>query len=271
MSFHSIEPPDDVTRSRVGAVGNRVGTSAPTVRPAASRAAAFIDPYWIGGESVPPSPELLRRIARTAGPRVRIARVYWYLEQEGVPRRHTSVPRVTVRVTASDDLDDGYELVRAVDADLRAIASSKAYDTVILSSLDDRLALTLEWVKSHGITVIGCASHADEADQRMLRVIDELIEVRANVGSATVQHGGESDEVSADATTAIESAVTQWREDADAETSDRTRQFVATRPGLPRLVDSRLLFLTSKQLGRELSAPERILLRKTFRERLSSS
>jgi hypothetical protein len=100
----------------------------------------------------------------------------------------------------------------------------------------------------------------------MLRVVDELIEVRPRGASAHRTEGEEP--VTADASHAIDTAVTQWRTESDQETADRTRQFVATRPGLPRLVDSRLLFLTSQQLGRELSAPERILLRRTFRERL---
>lgn len=249
----------------------RVALAGGAVRVSAVRAVAFIDPYWISGESALPSSEVLRSITRAAGARVRIQRVYWYVEQEGARSACPSVPRVTIRHTATDDIDDGYELVRAIDADVRAAAASRAYDAVIISSFDDRLALTLEWVKSQGITVLGCVSHTDEADQRMLRVVDELLEVSTRGHDASDPRARDADAVGDGAVQAIDAAVSQWRDDTDADTTDRTRQFVSTRPGLPRLVDSRLLFLTSKQLGRELSASERVLLRKTLREKLTAT
>lgn len=107
------------------------------------RAVALIDPYWLLGQSVEPSASLLHAVQRAAGSGVRVERVYWYLETSNVPRRLPTLPRVTLRVAAPDDLDDGYELVRAMDSDLRAVAASQAFGAVLLASHDDRLALSV--------------------------------------------------------------------------------------------------------------------------------
>ncbi len=64
----------------------------------------------------------------------------------------------------------------------------------------------------------------------------------------------------------IAEAVGQWQAEADPVEADRVRQFVERRPGLPRPVDSRLLFLAQTRLGRELSEGERVALRRRFRE-----
>ena len=226
------------------------------------RAAALLDPYWLLGRSGEPDETVLRAVAKAAGPGVRIDRVYWYLECDGVPGSLRTLPRVTLRATARDDLDDGFELVRAMDADLRQLAESGAFDALVVATLDDRLALTLVWVKARGITLIGCRAGADEPDPRMLRLFDEVAELRQERGPRPE----DSEPLSAQTEEVIRGAVAQWQQETDPETAERTRQFVHARPGLPRLVDSRLLFLTSRQLGRELSEAERIQLRKQFRE-----
>ena len=138
---------------------------------------AIIDPYWLLGRVASPEDGMLRTVAKAAGSDARLA-------------------RVTLRSAPRDDLGDGYELVRAMEADIRSLADSRTFD--------------------------------------------ELLEVRFEALAA-------SDEPVTDQTRqVIESAVVQWHREADPE-------------------DSRMLFLTSQILARELSESERIVLRQSFK------
>ena len=229
------------------------------------RAAAFIDPYWLLGRPTDPTPQLVQALQGAVGAGVRIDRVTWYVEAEGGTRSLPTLPRVTVRVSARDDLDDGYELVRAMDADLRAVAAAKAYDAVIVATHDDRLAVTLEEVQRQGILVYVCATTAEEPDARILRIADEIVEPRG--GAPREEDAGPPTE---EAQEAVEAAAAQWLAEADPLELDRTRQYVAKRVGLPRPVDSRLLFLTRTRVGRDLRESERVLLRRRFRERIEA-
>lgn len=222
---------------------------------------AFVDPTWLLGRSADPSTSLLHSLQRAMGA-ARIDRTYWYLEADGVAPPPPPLPRVTLRLTARDDLDDGYELVRAMDADLRAVAVSRAYDTIVVATHDDRLALTLEWVQSQGITVVGCATAHDDPDPRIQRIVDEVIEPRLS----TMSRGDDAAPPTDEALGVIEAVVAQWIAEAGPEELDRTRDYMEKRPGLPRPVDSRLLFLARTQLGRELSQEERVTLRRRLRE-----
>jgi len=56
----------------------------------------------------------------------------------------------------------------------------------------------------------------------------------------------------------IAEPVGQWQAEADPMDADRVRHVVERRPGLPRPVDSRLLFLARTRLGRELGEGERV-------------
>lgn len=227
------------------------------------RAIACIDPYWLIGRSAEPTPQLIHALHGAVGAGARVERVIWYLEAEGDAKRLPTLPRVTLRVVARDDLDDGYELVRAMDADLRAVAVAKAYDAVIVATHDDRLAVTLEEVQRQGILVYVCATTAEEPDARILRIADEILEPRGP--APREEDAGPPTE---DAQEAVEAAVAQWLAEADPLELDRTRQHVSKRVGLPRPVDSRLLFLTRTRVGRDLRESERVLLRRRFRERL---
>lgn len=238
----------------------RSGTSEAT-----GRAAAFIDPYWLVGRSVDPTPALVQAVHGAVGGGLRLERVTWYLESDGDRRPSAPLPRVTVRVAARDDLDDGYELIRAMDTDLRAAATAGAYDAVIVATHDDRLAVTLEEVKRHGVLVYVCATTAEEPDARIVRIADEMVEPRTGV--AREEDAGPPDDAAVEA---IEAAVAQWITDADALEADRTRHYIGTRVGLPRPVDSRLLFLTRTRMGRDLRESERVLLRRRFRERVEA-
>ena len=138
---------------------------------------AFIDPYWLLGRVASPEEGMLRTVAKAAGSDARLA-------------------RVTLRRAPRDDLDDGDELVRAMETDIRSLADSRTFD--------------------------------------------ELLEVRFEALAR-------SDEPVTDQTRqVIESAVVQWHREAGP-------------------VDSRMLFLTSQFLARELSESERIMLRQSFK------
>ncbi len=230
------------------------------------RAAAFIDPYWLLGRPTDPTPQLVQTLQGAVGTGLRIKRTTWYLESDGDTRPVPALPRVTVRVTARDDLDDGYELVRAMDADLRAAAQARAVDAVVVATHDDRLAVTLEEVQRQGILVYVCATTAEEPDARILRIADEIVEPRG--GAPREEDAGPPTE---EAQEAVEAAAAQWLAEADPLELDRTRQYVAKRVGLPRPVDSRLLFLTRTRVGRDLRESERVLLRRRFRERIEAN
>jgi hypothetical protein len=169
---------------------------------------------------------------------------------------------VTLRVSARDDLDDGYEQVRAMDADLRAVAEAGSFDAVIVATHDDRLALTVEWAQSKGLLVLLCAASVEEPDPRIQRIADEVIEPRLSAGVREEDQGPPTEE----SLGVIAEAVGQWHAEADPVEADRVRQFVERRPGLPRPFDSRLLFLARTRLGRELSEGERVALRRRFRD-----
>jgi hypothetical protein len=108
-------------------------------------AAALIDPYWLIGQSLEPSAGLINAIQRAVGNGFQIERYYWYLEPGITPNSIPNLTRVTLRMSARDDLDDGYEQVRAMDSDLRAVATAGGFGAVILATHDDRLALSVEW------------------------------------------------------------------------------------------------------------------------------
>lgn len=227
-----------------------------------ARAVALIDPYWLVGQGVEPSSGLIHAVQRAAGSGVRVERVYWYLETPSAPRGLPTLPRVTLRVTAQDDLDDGYELVRAMDADLRAVAASKAFDVVLLASHDDRLALSVEWAQAQGLLVLGCATTVEEPDARIQRIVDEIVEPRLSAASREEDQSPPTDEALA----VLGGVVAQWQGETDPMEAERVRHFMERRPGLPRPVDSRLLFLARTQLGRELTQGERVALRRRFRD-----
>ena len=73
---------------------------------------AFIDPYWLLGRVASPAGAMLRAVAKAAGSDARLA-------------------RVTLRRAPRDDLDDGDELVRAMEADIRSLADSRTFDDLL--------------------------------------------------------------------------------------------------------------------------------------------
>lgn len=226
------------------------------------RIVAFIDSYWFLGRSSKPDHAMVSALNRAVGQDARVERIYWYLEVEEPTSTLANLPRVSIRTVSRDDLDDGYDLIRAMEVDIRATSISQRFDSVLVASQDDRLALTLEWVKAQGLLLLGCASAADETDPRMQRIVDELIEIRfdgANTAMDDVRPATVAVEV-------IDSAIGQWFGEVDAEERDRTVQYMEKRPGLPRPIDSRPLFIARKKLERELSQGERVTLRRRFRE-----
>ncbi len=102
----------------------------------------------------------------------------------------------------------------------------------------------------------------EEPDPRIQRIVDEVIELRHSVNIRVEDQPPPSDE----ALEVIDEAVRQWISETDPVEAERVRQFVERRPGLPRPVHSRLLFLARTRLGRELSEAERVALRRRFRD-----
>lgn len=226
------------------------------------RVVAFIDSYWFIGRYGKPDHAMISALNRALGREAQIERAYWYLEADDTISALPSLPRVSIRTASRDDLDDGYELIRAMEADLRATSTSRRFDAVLVASQDDRLALTLEWIKAQGLLLLGCPSSADEPDPRMQRIFDEVIELRFDGAHRAEDEAPPTME----AIEIVESAIAQWVGEVDAEERDRTAQYLEKRPGLPRPVDSRLLFIARTKLERELTQSERVILRRRFRE-----
>ena len=264
--------------------------------PSRATAMVFVDPYWMGSETGAVSAEMLAGLVRGLSQTHAPDRVYLYQESGNRDNfRGLGVP-VTIRPCASDNLDDGFELIRTMDQDMQQIAAARACDHLVVVSMDDRLALSVERIKSYGPRVIGVslgsAQQLEGTSKRMALVFDDLLHLNASspaanalvdgdasvggtVGvdaAASLHHGlqagagGGADALPDQASKeAIESAVHQWLEESDEISRDSALEFVNSRRGLPKHVDSRLLFLCSKALGRELTEAEKIALRGRFR------
>lgn len=230
------------------------------------RVVAFIDSYWLLGRSGKPDQSIISDLNRALGQEARIERVYWYQEQDESIAALPNLPRVSIRTASRDDLDDGYELIRAMEMDLRNASISQRYEIVIVASQDDRLALTLEWVKAQGLVLVGCATPTDEPDPRMQRIFDETLELRYD----SQTRAGDDAPATTEAIEIIKSAIAQWGVEVGIEERERTVQYMEKRPGLPRPVDSRLLFIARTKLERELTQGERVTLRRQFRETIFS-
>lgn len=175
--------------------------------------------------------------------------------------RDLLIPHVTVQAGAQDVLDDGFEFVRAMSGDLRDRVTGGVSRAWWLQALMTGWLYRSSTLTPPGLHILGCRATAEEQDQRILRLFDEVIELRFERSMS----GKLDDSVSKKAASIIKSAIDHWRAETEASEDERARQNIAARPGLPRPVDSWLLILVSQQLGRELSVDERIALRQRFR------
>ena len=121
---------------------------------------AFIDPYWLLGRVASPEEGMLRTVAKAAGSDARLA-------------------RVTLRSAPRDDLDDGYELVRAMEADIDSLADSRTFDE-LLEVRFEALAASAEPVTDQTRQVIESAivqrhREADPEDSRMLLLTSQIL------------------------------------------------------------------------------------------------
>lgn len=144
-----------------------------------NKALGFLDPYWLGSlQSV--SVSALRACLRAYRPMTELERVYLYSEADEWVRGDGTTS-VSMRVCAKDSLDDGYEIVRAMEADLSNLCRGDRFELFLVASMDDRLALSIERVKSSGIKVIGLQTNASKLEsdvsgfRRMSRVFDEVL------------------------------------------------------------------------------------------------
>lgn len=237
---------------------NRKHAHATTSSGAAS-VVVLIDPFWIGNLKI--SRAVVNAIEKQVSHVGHVLRVYWYLdnyskELDGFEARHT-----TLRILGRDDLEDGFELIKAIDADMDALSANGSALTIILGSLDDRLLLSVERAKQRGCKVIGLLSieaKSDDSSARMVRQFDDTL---------TLLHGNAdvSREIGGDEETQLKQVISEWLPTQEEQSLDYIRQYIASRPGIPREVDSRLLFLSSRALNRELSNVEKIYIRNLVR------
>lgn len=235
------------------------------------RTAALIDPYWLGAAPPALQDSAIEALEHQLGRACRLERIYIYLENDDERSGASYRIPCTQRVCARDSIGDGFELVRAMDADLQQLAASSAFSAIVVITLDDRLALSIERAKAAGVQVFGLKTEAmdenDESFQRMARIFDRMLgPVRASLPEAELADEAYEEAPTEIETEALERAIARWFEESDEETRDGALEFMNSRRGLPRLVDSRLLYLSRELLGRELNEPEKLALRSRFRE-----
>ena len=121
---------------------------------------AFIDPYWLLGRVASPAGAMLRAVAKAAGSDARLA-------------------RVALRRAPRDDLDDGDELVRAMEADIRSLADSRTFDELLevrfeaLARSDEPVTdQTRQVIESD---VVQWYREADLVDSRMLLLTSQIL------------------------------------------------------------------------------------------------
>ena len=71
---------------------------------------------------------------RAVGQEARIQRIYRYLEADHSVPAIPSLPRVSIRTASRDDLDDGYELKRTMEVEIRTACISQRLETVMVAS-----------------------------------------------------------------------------------------------------------------------------------------
>ncbi len=59
--------------------------------------------------------------------------------------------------------------------DLRDLVTGGLFEGALVASIDDCLAVSLEYAKSTALQVFGCRAMAEEQDQRILRIFDSMI------------------------------------------------------------------------------------------------
>jgi hypothetical protein len=234
-------------------------SSQPPRHSGAGSIVVLVDPFWIGNLAL--SRTALNAIEKQIGYLGNLLRVYWYLDAYSKDLDGFEARSTTLRILGRDDLEDGFELIKAIDADMESLCAHVAGLTVVLGSLDDRLLLSVERLKQRGCKVIGLLStdvKGDEGSVRMLRQFDDTI-VLSPVHTESEREMGAIEEAQ------LNQVVTEWLPTQEESALDFIRQYTANRPGIPREVDSRLLFLSSRALNRELSNAEKIYIRNLVR------
>lgn len=231
-----------------------------------TRLVAFVDPYWLGPDSSSLTSSLIQALHSVLPPECTVDRLYFYSEADISTGGNGVVNSCTIRVCARDSIDDGYELIRAMDSDLQQLAESRVFSTFLVVSMDDRLALSIERIKATGTKIWGLRSKvADENDEsfrRMSRIFDQMLgPVKPLIGQPN-----SASKLTLETTDAVDQAIEQWFSESDEIARDGALEFMNSRRGLPRMVDSRLLFLASQLLDRDLFEPEKFELRRRFRQ-----
>jgi len=222
----------------------------------------LVDPFWVGNLAL--SKANLHHIEKVASQWGSLLRIYWYVDNYTKELEGFEAKQTMIRVLGRDDLEDGFELIKAIDSDLDYLSSQNTVSTFVLASLDDRLLLSVERVKQRGFKVIGLVpsdSKGDEGSVRMMRSFDDAVQLSQNV---------ESDrEVGPDEEAVLSGVVGEWMPAQEEASLDYIRQYISSRPGIPREIDSRLLFLSSRALNRELTNSEKIFVRNLVRTTVS--
>lgn len=162
--------------------------------------------------------------------------MYWSTEPEELTEQITSYLRLAIRTTYRNGIDDSNKMIQAIDGDNRFIASSHRHSAIVITTLDDRVALTIERVKAEECVDYGCATKMDGPNLRIQQNVDEF-----RLSRSTREVGASSS--SAENVDSFPSTVTQWMAEVQKEQQNETNLQTEQQAGLPKQIDSRLVFI----------------------------
>jgi len=238
---------------------------------------------------------VLSRLLTDSGLEASVRRVYWYTDRPDgqlIDDQITRVVRIDVQPggegEVADPDDDGLAVGswQAIDADLKALARSQAFEMILIGSDDERLVASINEAQLGGVSVAMLADDSvsdyaslaveepewaallAQADRRVVVRSPDLIDLRGGMRSGS--DDGDADNFSAEQAL-IEEVVRAWWADQNEDAREYLRAALQLSPGIPQEVDRALLLQSRERFVRPLSFNEKKLMRECLREVVASS
>lgn len=227
---------------------------------------------------VQPTSQLVRQMENVLGQSgldLDLVRVYWYSH---LPLAQP-VDDVVWRTVPDPALESGLGMVRALSADLAALAHGKAADHVLLVSDDERLWSAVDAAQLGGMSVhMACDDSVNhfaqlqkddpswarllaQADRRVVWALGPQVRMDspAQEDASTAQADADGDAAS------ILANIQDWWQEESSEQQSSLRDELRQSRSIPQEVDRELLLRLSRELGRPLSWPDKKLMREGVR------
>lgn len=221
-----------------------------------------------------PLARVLGRAAADAGLALSLRRIYWYTDRPD----GQLVDEQVVRPVVSGEGQQSWELI---DRDLRRLAASRAFESVLIACDDERIRDAIDDAQLSGLSVIMLsddslfdfpeltreepewASLLAQADRRVVVRSEELSELNAAVVDTPPppSAGNGLDEDSS----VIEEVVRGWWDSQTDESREDLRSALSLSNGIPQEVDRELLLQSRERFVRPLSLSEKRQMRDCLR------